>query len=145
MNLTLPQLLLEMLYKLFLEQYQWRKVCLVPKSASWHQLIMMMMNCFCGMVDRRKAFTLISSQDHCQRSSPLWISDTPQAGFEPAQNLSSGLVEWSCAVILISSLTGQSHNNWPGSVQFFFLLKNFVSILSAFSIRVNRRNTNSKC
>ena len=25
---------------------------------------------FCGMVDRRKAFSLISSRDHCQRSSP---------------------------------------------------------------------------
>ena len=24
----------------------------------------------------------------------------PQAGFEPAQNLSSGLVEWSCAVVI---------------------------------------------
>ena len=33
--------------------------------------------CFCGMVDRRKAFSLISSQDHCQRSSPSRISDTP--------------------------------------------------------------------
>ena len=43
-------------------------------------MMMMMMNCFCGMVDRRKAISLISS-------------DTPQAGFEPAQNLSSGLVE----------------------------------------------------
>ena len=53
--------------------------------------MMMMMNCCCGMVDRRKAFSLISSQDHCQRSSPLWISDTPQAGFEPAQSLGSGL------------------------------------------------------
>ena len=42
---------------------------------------------FCGMVDRRKAFSLISSRDHCQRSSPS------RAGFEPAQNLSSGLVE----------------------------------------------------
>ena len=37
----------------------------------------MMMNCFCGMVDRRKAFSLISSRDHCQRSSPLRISDMP--------------------------------------------------------------------
>ena len=36
---------------------------------------MMMMNCFCGMVDRQKAFSLISSWDHCQRSSPLQISD----------------------------------------------------------------------
>ena len=33
-----------------------------------------MMNCFCGMVDRQKAFSLISSWDHCQRSSPSWIS-----------------------------------------------------------------------
>ena len=25
-----------------------------------------LMNYFCGMVDRRKAFSLISSRDHCQ-------------------------------------------------------------------------------
>ena len=55
--------------------------------------MVMMMNCFCGMVDGRKAFSVISSQSHCQRSSPSQISDTPRAGFEPAQNLSSGLVE----------------------------------------------------
>ena len=56
-------------------------------------ILMMMMNCFCGVVDERKAFGLISSQDHCQRSSPSRISNTPQAGFEPVQYLSSGLVE----------------------------------------------------
>ena len=38
-------------------------------------MMMMIMNSFCGMVDRRKAFSLISSQDHCQRSSPSQISD----------------------------------------------------------------------
>ena len=27
-------------------------------------MMMMTMNCFCGMVDRQKAFSLISSQDH---------------------------------------------------------------------------------
>ena len=54
---------------------------------------MMMMNRFCGMADRRKAFSFTSSRDHCQRSSPSRISDTPRAGFEPAQNLSSDLVE----------------------------------------------------
>ena len=54
---------------------------------------MMMMNRFCGMADRRKAFSFISRRDHCQRSSPSRISDTPRAGFEPAQNLSSDLVE----------------------------------------------------
>ena len=64
---------------------------------------MMMMNCFCSMVDRRKAFSLISSQDYCQRSSPSRISDTPWAGFEPAQNLSSGLVEWSCAAVITTT------------------------------------------
>ena len=40
---------------------------------------------FCGVVDRRKGFSLISSQDHSQRSSPSLISNTPRAGFEPAQ------------------------------------------------------------
>ena len=60
----------------------------------------MMMNCFYGMVDRRKVFSLISSRNHCQRSSPTQISDTRRAGFEPAQNLSSGLVEWRCAVVI---------------------------------------------
>ena len=44
-------------------------------------MMMMMMNCFCGMVARRKAFNLISSRGHCQ------------AGFEPAQNMSSGFDE----------------------------------------------------
>ena len=64
---------------------------------------MMMINCFCVMFDRRKAFTLISSRDHCQRSSPSRISDTPRAGFEPVQNLSSGLVEWNCAVVITAT------------------------------------------
>ena len=64
---------------------------------------MMMMNCFCGMVDRRKVFRLISTQGHCQRPSPSRISNTPQAGFESAQNLSSGLVEWGCAVVITTT------------------------------------------
>ena len=48
---------------------------------------------FCGMVYRQKILSRISSWDHCQRSSPSRISDMPRAGFEPSQNLSSGLVE----------------------------------------------------
>ena len=51
-------------------------------------MMMMMMNCFCGMVDRRSALSLISTRDHCQKSSPSRIPDTPRAGSEPAQNLS---------------------------------------------------------
>ena len=54
-------------------------------------MMMMMMNWFCSMVDLRKAFSLISSRDQCQRSSPSRISDTPLTGFEPPQNVSSGL------------------------------------------------------
>ena len=62
-----------------------------------------MMNCFCGMVDRWKVFSLISSRDHCQRSSPSRISDMLRAGFELAQNLSLGLLEWSCAVVITTT------------------------------------------
>ena len=47
-------------------------------------VLMMMMSCFCGMVDRRKAFNFNSSRDHCQRSSPSRISDMLWAGFEPS-------------------------------------------------------------
>ena len=55
---------------------------------------------FCGMVDRRKVFSFISRCDHCQRFSPLRISNTPRTGFEPAQNPNSGLMEWSCEVVI---------------------------------------------
>ena len=48
-------------------------------------IIVMMMNCFCGMLDRGKTFSFISSWDHCQRSSLSRISDTPPAGFNPNQ------------------------------------------------------------
>ena len=54
-------------------------------------MMMMMMNCFCGMVDQRNGFILISNQNHCQRSSPLRISDKLQVRLKPAQN--SGLVK----------------------------------------------------
>ena len=63
-------------------------------------MVVMMMDSFCEMVDRRKAFSLISSREHCQRSSPSRNSNTPRAGFEPVQNLSSGFVEWRCAVLI---------------------------------------------
>ena len=45
---------------------------------------------FLCMVDKGKAFSLVSIGDHCQRSSPLRISDMLRVGFEPAQNLNSG-------------------------------------------------------
>ena len=69
----------------------------------------MMMNCFHIMVDRRKAFSLIPSRDHSQRFSPSQISDKPQAGIEPGQNLSSAFVEWSCAVVVTTTPRGQGN------------------------------------
>ena len=53
--------------------------------------------------DQRKWFSLISNRGHGQRFSPSRISDTPRAGFEPAQNLSPGFVEWSCAVVITTT------------------------------------------
>ena len=65
-------------------------------------MMMMMINQFCGMVDRKKTLSFISSWDYCQRFSPSQISHTPGAWFEPAQNLSSYFVEWSCTVVIAS-------------------------------------------
>ena len=46
-----------------------------------------LMNCFCGgIVDRRKAFSLISSGDLCQRSLPSRISDKSRAGVQALLN-----------------------------------------------------------
>ena len=55
-------------------------------------MMMMMINCFYGMVDWWKIFSLISRWNHCQRFSLAQFSDMPWARFEPAQNLSS----WHC-------------------------------------------------
>ena len=66
-------------------------------------VMIMIINCFQGMVEQWKVLTLISSQNHCLRFSPLQISDMPLAGFEPAQNLSSGFVEGSCAEVITNT------------------------------------------
>ena len=54
----------------------------------------MMINRFCGAADQQKASSHFSSQDHSQRSSQSRINNVQQAGFEPAQNLSSAFDEW---------------------------------------------------
>ena len=46
----------------------------------------MTMELFCGIVDRRNTLSLVYNRDHCQRFSPLEISDTSPAVFEPVQN-----------------------------------------------------------
>ena len=44
------------------------------------------------------------------RYSPLWISNAPQAGFQPTQNLRWGFADWSCAVL--TSTTPQWFLKW---------------------------------
>ena len=51
---------------------------------------MIMMNCFCDIFDQQKVFSLMSSRNQCQRSSPLWISGMLQVVFKPVPNLSLG-------------------------------------------------------
>ena len=62
-------------------------------------MIIMMMNCLCEKVERRKVISFISSLDQCHRFSSSSIYDTPRAGFESAQNLSVDLVDRSCAEV----------------------------------------------
>ena len=57
-------------------------------------------NCFCGMFDKQKTCSFISSRGHYRRLSTSQISDMPRAGFEALQNLNSGFTEWSCAVVI---------------------------------------------
>ena len=53
---------------------------------------------FCGMVDKRKSYFQPGSL------SEILIIGNLRTGFEPAQNLNSGFVEWSCAV-LVTTIT----------------------------------------
>ena len=96
--------------------------------------IMMMMNCFCGLVDRRKTFNLISSRDHFQRPSPSRIFDTPGARYEPAKNQSSGFVEWSCAAVITT--TPRRHicqlNNYFLSFFWIYVYCSFGISLSSY-------------
>ena len=59
------------------------KCFISPSLMMMMMMMMMMMNCFCSKFDPGKASRLVSSRDHCQKSSLLQISDTPRAGFEP--------------------------------------------------------------
>lgn len=55
------------------------------------ELVMIMINCFWGIIDRRKAISIASSRDLCQRFSPSRISDLTLTWFEPALKLSSNV------------------------------------------------------
>ena len=99
---------------------------------TYNQYVLMMMKCACVMVDRRRMCSLIFSRDHCQRSSQSWTSDTPWAGFEPLQNLSLCLVEWSCAVL---KTTTPHHRNTTSSPKFFVTE---ISILGLWQMLISK-------
>lgn len=75
-------------------------------------MIMVMMNCYFGMIDRRYMLSLTSCQDHCQRISALRIPDIPRVGFASAQNLNSEVEkkdERSCASVTTTILRRHKH------------------------------------
>ena len=63
-------------------------------------MVLVMMNYFCELVERQKALNSISIRDHYHRFSLSQISEMPQVGLEPVQNLSLVLVEGICAVVM---------------------------------------------
>ena len=69
------------------------------------------LNCFCGMVDRWGALSVfpagITVRDSQHRKS--------LTGFEPAQNLSLGFVEWSFAIVIA---TNRSSCSWSDPVDY---------------------------
>ena len=97
-----------------------------------------LINCFCGMVDQRKAFNHISSRNHCQRSSPSRISDTSQTGFEPAQYLSSGFVGFWGTAPQNFNIKCISMPEIPVLIPFYKSRR--VQIFKRFLINLNRKN-----
>ena len=71
------------------------------------RLMMMMMNCFVVWLTDERCLALFPARSITTDPHPLRISDTPRAGFELAQNLSSGFVEWSSAVVI--TITPRHH------------------------------------
>ena len=58
-------------------------------SRNW----VMMINCYCGMVDRQKLFTPYFQPGPFSEILTIADSGTPRAGFESAQNLSLDFAE----------------------------------------------------
>ena len=101
--------------------------------------MMIMMNYFSGMADRQKAFSYIPSRYHCQRSSPSQISDMQGAGFEPAQSLSSGLVEWRWAVVITTTLLHYGLNLFWTFERVGLMTWNFVTSSKIYSVGRSRK------
>ena len=94
---------------------------------------------FCRMIDRRKAFSVISSRFRCQRFLLSRISETPWEGFEPARNLSSKLVEWRFAVVITTTPPRHKARIWC----YFRLCFSFS--FSGYDLTVIKKNHTLNC
>lgn len=74
------------------------------KINKWNEI---KMNCFCGVIDQRKALNLTQGQEHCQRFSRLQIIDSLLAEFDPAQNLIEDIDDLLYAAVITT--TPQRH------------------------------------
>ena len=57
-----------------------------------------------SIIDQRKLLSITSNLAHCYRSYPPRIFSTPTAMIKPVTKLSPDLVEWRCAILLITTL-----------------------------------------
>ena len=77
-------------------------------------MVMVMMNCFCGINDRRKAFSFIYSRHNCQRSQtrPKFIRiifeklKTDLKKLDPFQRSLASHLETNCLDYIANQMTG---------------------------------------
>ena len=77
-------------------------------------MVMVMMNCFCGINDRRKAFSLIYNRHNCQRSQtrPKFIRiifgklKTDLKKLDPFQRSLASHLETNCLDYIANQMTG---------------------------------------
>ena len=85
----------------------------------------------------RPAFNFISREDHCQRSSSSQIYGTRRAGFE---SVSSGLIEWTCAVAITTTPWRHIKHKNRCSLVAIFLLKFVNRVWTSSKNRNNKKD-----
>ena len=111
-------------------------------------MMMMMMNCFCERVCRRKAFKPYFQPSSLSKILTIQTSSTPQAGFEPGQNLSSDFAEWSCAVVITTTswrhVTTTPQRHWHSHVRKGIKFRDFRNFWSFSRNFLSTKTTKSR-
>ena len=87
-------------------------------------MMMMMMKCSCGIAHWGKGFSLISNRNHVKdphHRETLTRLEKICRTCEHAQSLSSGFVEWNCAVVIT---TTRRYHSWMITSTLGLFLKN---------------------